>query len=261
MLVASGVIVVAFLAWLTVARLPWLTGVVLVALALVAVASITLAAVQPRAAVEARLLLFLGVAVTLLVAGEMQRRRLADSGDDDRAGRRWPYRIAVGLALFIAVGCIPVGAWDFNDEGFVPSVQELGPLPAGLAVRSADGYSECGTGRCAVAYPLVGRADESADEVARRMWDHLVSVGWPAPDGGRSCRPAGWLLDTRETCVEISTAEDGARLTLEGGRPFARYARARSLQVSRMTSILRVEAAFGQVAAVAGLPVAVHVVG
>ncbi|MFG2169168.1 hypothetical protein [Micromonospora chersina] len=141
MLVASVVTVVAFLAWLTGARLPWFTGVVLVALALVAVASITLAAVQPRAAVEARLLLFLGVAVTLLVAGEMQRRKLADSGDDDRAGRRWPYRIAVGLGLFIAVGCIPVAAWDFNDEGFVPSVQELGPLPEGLAVRSAGGYS------------------------------------------------------------------------------------------------------------------------
>ncbi|GGR77651.1 hypothetical protein GCM10010169_22410 [Micromonospora fulviviridis] len=234
MLVASVVTMVAFLAWLTVARLPWFTGVVLVALTLVAVASITLAAVQPRAVVEARLLLFLGVAATLLVAGEMQRRRLGDTGDDDRAGRRWPYRIAVGLALFVALGCIPVAAWDFNDEGFVPAVQELGRLPDGLAVRSAGGYSECGTGRCAVAYPLVGRADESAEQVSRRMWKHLVSNGWPAPDAGRSCRPAGWLLDTRETCVEISTAEDGARLTLEGGRPFPRYAHARSQEVSRL---------------------------
>ncbi|WP_262285817.1 hypothetical protein [Micromonospora sp. MA102] len=234
MLVASVVVVVAFLAWLTVARLPRFTGVVFVALALVAVASLTLAAVQPRAAVEARLLLFVGVAVTLLVAGERQRRALGDTDDDGRAGRRWPYRIVVGLALFVAVACIPGAAWDFNDEGFVPSVQELGPLPDGLAVRSAGGDLECGTGRCAVAYPLVGRAGESADQVARRMWDHLVSVGWPAPDGGRSCRPAGWLLDTRETCVEISTAEGGARLTLEGGRPFPRYARARGPEVSRL---------------------------
>ncbi|MFG3301778.1 hypothetical protein [Micromonospora chersina] len=223
MLVASVVTVVAFLAWLTVARLPWCTGVVLVALILVAVASVTLAAVQPRAAVEARLLLFGGVAVTLLVAGEMQRRRL---GDDDRTSRRWPYRIAVGLALFVALACIPAAAWDFNDDGFVPSAQELGPLPGGLAIRGAGGDSECGSGRCAVSFALVGRPGESADQVARRMWGHLASIGWPAADGGRSCRPAGWLLDTRETCVEISTAEDGARLTLEGGRPYPRFGRA-----------------------------------
>ncbi|MEU9828450.1 hypothetical protein [Micromonospora chersina] len=234
MLVASVVTMMAFLAWLTVARLPWFTGVVLVALTLVAVASITLAAVQPRAAVEARLLLFLGVAVTLLVAGEMQRRKLAGSGDDDRAGRRWPYRIAVGLALFVALACIPAASWNFNDDGFVPSAQELGPLPVGLALRSAGAGSECGTGRCAVSYALVGGPGESAEEVARRVWNDLTSVGWPAPDGARSCHPAGWLLDTRETCVEISTAEDGARLTLEGGRPFPRYAGARSPQVSRL---------------------------
>ncbi|MCP3785453.1 hypothetical protein NLX85_19000 [Micromonospora sp. A3M-1-15] len=228
MLVASVVTMLALLAWLTVARLPWFTGVVLVALTLVAVASITLAAVVPRAAVEARLLLFLGVAVTLLVAGEMQRRKLADSGDDDRAGRRWPYRIAVGLSLFVALACIPAAAWDFNDDGFVPSVQDLGPLPDGLAIRGAGGDSECGTGRCAVSYALVGRPGESADRVARRMWGHLASRGWPAPDGGHSCRPAGWLLDTRETCVSISTADGAAGLTLEGGRPYPRYAGASS---------------------------------
>ncbi|HWJ08561.1 MAG TPA: hypothetical protein VNS46_04240, partial [Nocardioides sp.] len=78
MLVASVVTVVAFLAWLTVARMPWLTGAVLAALTLLAVLSLTLTAVQPRVAVEARLLLFLGVAATLLVAGEMQRRKLGD---------------------------------------------------------------------------------------------------------------------------------------------------------------------------------------
>ncbi|TYB39788.1 hypothetical protein FXF50_05305 [Micromonospora sp. AP08] len=228
MLVASVVTMLAFLAWLTVARLPWLTGVVLVALTLVAVASISLAAVVPRAAVEARLLLFLGVAVTLLVAGETQRRKLADSGDDDRAGRRWPYRMAVGLALFVALACIPAAAWDFNDDGFVPSARDLGPLPGGLAVRGAGDDSECGTGRCAVSYALVGQPGESAEQVTRRMWNHLVSNGWPEPDGGRSCRPAGWLLDTRETCVEISTAEDGARLTLEGGRPYPRFVGASS---------------------------------
>jgi hypothetical protein len=100
----------------------------------------------------------------------------------------------------------------------VPSVQELGPLPMGLAIRGEGGDAECGTGRCAVSYALVGRAGESADQVTRRMWDHLVSKGWPAPDGGRSCRPVGWLLDTRETCVAISTAEGVPRLTLEGGR-------------------------------------------
>ncbi|MEU1689181.1 hypothetical protein [Micromonospora sp. NPDC005707] len=233
MLFASVVALVAFLVWLTVARLGWLTGAVLVALTLVAAASVTLAAVQPRAAVEARLLLLVGVAVTLLVAVKAQRRRLGDRVDDDRAGRRWPYRIAVGLALFVALGCIPVAAWDFNDDGFVPSVQELGPLPGGLAVRGAGGDAECGTGRCAVSYPLVGRAGESADQVARRMWDHLVGEGWPAPDGGRSCRPAGWLLDTRETCVAISTDDGEARLTLEGGRPYPRYGRAGRQEVSR----------------------------
>ncbi|MFI7284644.1 hypothetical protein ACIBOV_30735 [Micromonospora chersina] len=227
MLVASVVTVVAFLVWLTVARLPWFTGVVLVALILVAVVSITLAAAQPRAAVEARLLLFLGVAVTLLVAGEMQRSRLADSGDD-RAGQRWPYRIAVGLALFVALACIPAAAWDFNDDGFVPSARELGPLPGGLALRGAGGDAECGTGRCAVSYALVGRPDESAEEVARRMWGHLASRGWPEPESGNSCRPVGWLLDTRETCVEISAADGAARVTLEGGRPAPRFAGASS---------------------------------
>ncbi|WP_433288896.1 hypothetical protein [Micromonospora sp. CA-244673] len=233
MLFASVVALVAFFVWLTVARLRWLTGVVLVALTLVAAASVTLTGVQPRAAVEARLLLLVGVAVTLLVAVKAQRRRLGDRGDDDRAGRRWPYRIGVGLALFVALGCIPVAAWDFNDDGFVPSVQELGPLPGGLAVRGAGGDAECGTGRCAVSYPLVGRAGESADQVARRMWDHLVSEGWPGPDGGRSCRPAGWLLDTRETCVAISTDDGEARLTLEGGRRYPRYGRAGRQEVSR----------------------------
>ncbi|SCL51213.1 hypothetical protein [Micromonospora chersina] len=228
MLVASVVTMLALLAWLTVARLPWFTGVVLVALTLVAVASVSLAAVVPRAAVEARLLLFLGVAVTLLAAGETQRRKLAASGDGDRAGRRWPYRIAVGLALFVALACIPAAAWDFNDDGFVPSAGELGPLPGGLDLRGAGGDSECGTGRCAVSYALVGGPGESADEVARRMWGHLTSRGWPQPDGGRSCRPAGWLLDTRETCVEISTADGAARLTLEGGRPYPRFADASS---------------------------------
>ncbi|MGC3862441.1 hypothetical protein ACPSM1_19930 [Micromonospora chersina] len=234
MLVASVVTVVAFLAWLTVARMPWLTGAVLAALTLLAVLSLTLTAVQPRAAVEARLLLFLGVAATLLVAGEMQRRKLGDTGDDDRAGRRWPYRIAVGLALFVAVGCIPAAAWDFNDDGFVPSVQELGPLPGGLAARGAGGDSECGVGRCAVSYLLVGRPGEPADQVARRMWDHLASKGWPEPEGGHSCRPVGWLLDTRETCLSISTADGAARLVLEGGRPYPRFGRACRLEISRL---------------------------
>ncbi|MGY0002298.1 hypothetical protein [Micromonospora sp. I033] len=217
MLFASVVILVAFLVWLTVARLRWFTGMVSVALILVAAASLTLTAVQPRAAVEARLLLFLGAAVTLLVAGEGQRRTLGDSGDDHR--RRWPYRVAAGLALVVALCCFPAAAWDVNDDGFVPSVRELGPLPGGLAVRGAGGDSECGTGRCAVSYRLAGRAGEPADQVARRVWDHLVSRGWPAPEGGRSCRPVGWLLDTRVTCVAISTADGAARLTLEGGRP------------------------------------------
>lgn len=45
---------------------------------------------------------------------------------------------------------------------------------------------------------IVGRLGESAEQVARRMWNHVVSNGWPAPDRGRSCPAAGWLLDTRE---------------------------------------------------------------
>ncbi|GGR77677.1 hypothetical protein GCM10010169_22450 [Micromonospora fulviviridis] len=105
------------------------------------------------------------------------RPRARLNGDDDRAGWSWPYRIAVGLALFGVLGCIPAAAWDFNADGFVPSVRELGSLPGGLAIRGAGGDSECGTGRCAVAYPLVGRADESADQVARRMLDNLASRG------------------------------------------------------------------------------------
>ncbi|MET8832855.1 hypothetical protein ABZV78_02915 [Micromonospora sp. NPDC004540] len=132
---------------------------------------------------------------------------------------------------FVALGCIPAAAWDFNDDRFVPSVQELGPLPGGLAVRGAGGVAECGTGRCAVSYRVAGRAGESAEQVARRMWDHLLSKGWPTPDGGRSCRPVGWLPDTPRTCVAISTAGDAARLTLEGGRPYRRIALASSRQV------------------------------
>jgi hypothetical protein len=223
MLFAALVTVVAFLVWLTVARLRWLTGVVLLALIMVAATSVILGAVQPRAAAEARLLLFLGGAITLLAARKVQGRRLRDRGDDHRATWRWPYRIAIGLALVVALGCLPAAAWDFNDEGFVPSVQELGPLPGGLAIRGTGADAECGTGRCAVSYSLVGQPIQPPDQVARRMWDHLAGRGWPPPAGGRSCRPAGWLLDTRETCLAIDTAEGIARLTLEGGRPFPRY--------------------------------------
>ncbi|MGS2619823.1 hypothetical protein ACVCAH_35890 [Micromonospora sp. LZ34] len=220
MFLAALVTVLAFLVWLTVARLRWLSVVVLAVLALLAAATVTLAAVQPRAAVEARLLLFLGVAATLIVGRWVQRRRL---GGGDRVRWRWPYRIGVGLALVIACGCMPALAWDVNDDGFVPSVREVGPLPGGLAIRGTGSDPECGTGGCAASYRLVGQPGEPADQVARRFWDHLVGQGWPAPTGGRSCRPVGWLLDTRETCVVISTAEGVARLGLEGGRPYPRY--------------------------------------
>ncbi|MER6590950.1 hypothetical protein ABT214_03615 [Micromonospora purpureochromogenes] len=221
MVLASIVAVVAFLAWLTVARLRWLTGVVLAALLLVALGIVALAAVQPRAALEARVLLVLGAAATLLAARVIQRRRL---GADENGGPRWrwPYRIAVGLALVIACGGVPLGAKAVSEDGFVPSVRELGTLPEDLALRG-DGPEECGQGGCAVRYRVAGRPGEPAEQVAGRMWKHLAGRGWPAGDGGRSCRPVGWLLDNRETCVWLSTPEGVARLTLSGGRPYPTY--------------------------------------
>ncbi|MGK5445078.1 hypothetical protein ACSNN7_25070 [Micromonospora sp. URMC 105] len=218
MLLAVVVAVVAFLAWLTVARERRLSAVVLAVLLAVSVGTAALAAVQPRAAVESRVLLFLGVAATLLVARETQRRRYRDA----RAGRRWPYRIVVGLALVIAVGCVPGWALDRNEDGFVPSVRELGPLPADLTLR-ADGPGECGHGGCAAGYRVAGRPGEPAEQVARRMWEHLGGRGWPAANGGRSCRPVGWLLDRRETCVWISSPQGAVELILSGGRPYPAY--------------------------------------
>ncbi|MEU5939520.1 hypothetical protein ABZ807_10045 [Micromonospora sp. NPDC047548] len=100
MLLASVAVAAAFLAWLTVARNRRLSAVVLAALLAVAVGTVALAAAQLRAAAEPCVLLFLGVVATLLVAREVQRRRLTH-GDpaqatDGRSSRpasrrsRWP---------------------------------------------------------------------------------------------------------------------------------------------------------------------------
>ncbi|SCL63963.1 hypothetical protein GA0070604_5099 [Micromonospora eburnea] len=222
MLFASVVTMVAFLVWLTVARLRWFTGVVLVVLTLVAAASLTLAAVQPRAAVEARLLLFLGVAVTLLVARVVQRAGSATAATTGRAGAgrtgsgsvwRWSSPSAASPQLHETS----------TTMGSYRRYRSWAGCRAGLPFGGTGSDSECGTGRCAVSYRLVGRPVEPADQVAQRMWDHLVGQGWPPPDGGRSCRPVGWLLDTRETCVAISAGKGVARLSLAGGRPYPRY--------------------------------------
>ncbi|MFR9778733.1 hypothetical protein ACL02O_22130 [Micromonospora sp. MS34] len=221
MLITSVVVaVLAYLAWLPVARARWLTSAVLVVLIVLAVGTVALAAWQPRAAVEAHVLLFLGTAVVLLVARSVQRRRLREGGEAEKpAAWPWPWRLAVGSALFIACCCLPAAAWDGNDDGYLPSVADLGPLPDDITVPDAAGDTECGFGGCAVGYRLVCRPGERSDEVVRRMWDHLTEQGWPPPENGRSCRPIGWLLDTRETCVLTGTSEGQAELTLTGGRP------------------------------------------
>ncbi|MFG1676964.1 hypothetical protein [Micromonospora sp. NPDC049282] len=220
MLLTCAVTTAAFLVWSSVARLRRLTALVTVALVLIAATGLALTAVQPRAAVEARVLVLLGAAGTLLVARAAQRRRLGDH-DREPGYRQWTYRIGVGLALAAGCGCFPLAAWDAGDDGFVPSVHDLVPPPDGLAVRGG-GDTECAPSRCAVSYRLVGGASEPADRVAGRMWEHLARRGWPPVEHGWSCRPVGWLLDTRQTCITISTDDGTARITLEGGRPYPR---------------------------------------
>ena len=56
-------------------------------------------------------------------------------------------------------------------------------------------------------------------QVHARLRQHLADRGWRLDASGSGCKPAGWLIDQREVCVELWPAgPEGLRLTLSGLR-------------------------------------------
>ncbi|WP_141725424.1 hypothetical protein [Micromonospora pallida] len=194
-------------------RIGWIVGLVL--LGWTAVAAVVIAAF-PRAQAEMTVG-YLPVAVAIIGVGRaVERRRL---GPAERPRGSWAYRVAVVLASLVACVCAPSSFYVFNSEPFIPSADELLPVPAGLSatVDEPDGHS-CGSGACGRFFTVTGRSGQPTSGVFEQVRQHLISRGWDLGHGGQSCQPTGWLLDQRSMCVSVYILEDAVHVSFEGSR-------------------------------------------
>ncbi|MEV4627824.1 hypothetical protein AB0J90_16205 [Micromonospora sp. NPDC049523] len=207
------------LAWLLGARtrrVGWIVGLALVGwLATL----ILLVAVFPRAGAEAVLGSLLGAALIVAVGHAVEDRRVGGTTPVRGAGLR---RFSMASAIGVTGVCAPLVILGLNTDPFIPSADELLPVPAGLvaSVDRTDGTS-CGSGVCDVSVSVRSGSGQPVGEVQRLVRDHLSARGWRLDDDGRSCRPAGWLLDRRTTCVDVRQNAALVRVTIEGHRAFA----------------------------------------
>lgn len=207
-------------AWIFVARsrrIGWIVGLVLFGwIGLV----MGIVAVFPRARAEITLV-YLPVAVAVIWIGRrLERRQL---GLPERASGVWAVRILLAVTTVITCVCGPLVFFAFNEDPFMPSADELLPLPRGIHATEMTGdhaYS-CGTGSCTRRFTVTGRPGQPASEVRDVVSRHLRGRGWKLDAGGQDCHGAGWLLDRTTICVGVYVHDGVVYVAFEGARAWA----------------------------------------
>ncbi|MBE1488223.1 hypothetical protein [Plantactinospora soyae] len=194
-------------------RVGWTVGLALVGWAAVAAVVVT---AFPRARADV-IVGYLPVAVAIIGVGRAVENRRLGRAERDRGS--WLYRLAIVLTSFVACVCAPFSFYAFNGEPYLPSADELLPVPAGLtATVEEPAGPPCGSGACGRFITVTGRPGQSTGDVYEQIRQHLISRGWDLGHGGQSCRPTGWLLDQHSMCVSLSIREGGVRVSFEGWR-------------------------------------------
>ncbi|MFY1692735.1 hypothetical protein [Plantactinospora sp. WMMB782] len=194
-------------------RVGWTVGLALLGWAVVATVVVT---ALPRARADV-FVAYLPVAVAIIGAGRAVEIRRFGRAEPDRGA--WPYRLAIVLASCVACVCAPFFFYAFNSEPYLPSADELLPVPANLTatVQEPEG-SACGSGACGISITVTGGPGQSVNDVHEQIRQHLIGRGWDLGHDGTSCRPTGWLLDQHSKCVSVFTQEDGVHVSFAGWR-------------------------------------------
>ncbi|MDG4787579.1 hypothetical protein O7626_16825 [Micromonospora sp. WMMD1102] len=194
-------------------RIGWTVGLALLGWAVVATVVYT---AFPRARADV-FVGYLPVAVAIVGAGRAAEVRRLGRAEPDRGS--WPYRLAIVLASFVACVCAPFSFYVFNGEPYLPSADELLPVPAGLTatVEEPEG-SACGSGACGLAITVTGNPEQSVNEVHEQIRQHLTGRGWDLGHGGESCRPTGWILDQHSLCVSVFIQHGQVHVSFTGWR-------------------------------------------
>jgi hypothetical protein len=204
-------------AWILMARTPrlrWIIGLAL--LGWIALA-IGIVAVFPRARAETTIA-YLPVAVAVIwIARRRESRQL---GLPERASGAWAARILLAVTTVITCLCGPFAFYAYNSEPFMPSADELLPLPQGIHVTdiTGDRVDSCGTGSCTRRFTIAGKPGQSASEVRDLVGSHLRGRGWELDADGQDCHAAGWLLDRTTICVRVGLRDGTVYVSFDGGR-------------------------------------------
>lgn len=206
--------------WILVARtnrIRWRIGVVLLGWIGLAVGIV---AVFPRARAEITLG-YLPVAVAVIWIGRrLEQRHL---GLVDRRSGAWVARIVLTVTVVVTCVCGPFAFYAYNSEPFMPSADELLPLPEGIHATDTTGdpLHSCGTGSCTRRFTVTGKPAQSASEVRGLVSQHLRGRGWKLDANGQDCHGAGWLLDRTTICAGAYVHDDVVYVTFEGSRAWA----------------------------------------
>lgn len=205
------------IAWILMARTPrirWIVGLAL--LGWIATA-IGIVALFPRARAEITVA-YLPVAVAVIwIARRRESRQL---GLHEQASGKWTARILLTVATVITCVCGSFAFLVYNSEPFMPSTDELLPLPQGLHATdiTGDRVDACGTGWCTRRFTVTGRPAQSASQVRELVDAHLRRRGWELDTDRQDCQPAGWLLDRTTICVGVHIRDDTLYVSFDGGR-------------------------------------------
>lgn len=157
-------------------------------------------------------------ALLLIAAGALAERGLrgprAKRVYSGRSGGAWVALVAY-LVFFGLLGT-PVYLM-FTHDSFVPSTDEVLPLPSGLTLLSKDDNGVCGSGTCSSGVEVGSPSGLSGDEIAGRLRTTLTNDrGWHLDRDNSGCRPNGWLLDRRRLCLSLTVHDRSVDVLLAG---------------------------------------------
>jgi len=150
-------------AWTLMARTPrirWIVGLALLAWIGLAIGIV---AVFPRARAEITIA-YLPVAVAVIWIGRRWESR--QQGLPDQAAGKWAEKILLTVATVITCVCGSFAFLVYNSEPFMPSADELLPLPQGIHATdiTGDRVDSCGTGSCTRRFTVTGKPGQAASE-------------------------------------------------------------------------------------------------
>jgi hypothetical protein len=198
--VVAVLLVLPCIAGILVARTPrirWIVGLALLAWIGLAVGIV---AFFPWARAEVTLA-YLPVAIAVIMIA--RRRGSRQLGLPEQATGSWAARILLAVATAITCVCGSFAFLVYNSEPFMPSADELLPLPQGLHANdiTGDRVDSCGTGSCTRRFTITGTPTQSASQVRELLGWHLHRRGWELDAHGQDCRGAGWLPDRTSICI------------------------------------------------------------